>query len=64
MNDIFVSDYDYLKHEELLKVSNLRNKVLELINSTDIHEDLIELMLKPFEDILKHNGVNLIDRDF
>lgn len=64
MTDIFVSDYDYLEHDELLKVSNLRNKVLELINSTDIHEDLIELMLKPFEDILKYNGVNLNETDY
>lgn len=62
--EIFVSDYGYLEHEELLKVSNLRNKVLELINSTDIHEDLIELMLEPFEKILTHNGINLQETDY
>lgn len=62
--EINVSEYSYLEHEDLLKVSNLHGKILELIHSTDIHEDLIDFMLYPFERILTHNGINLQETDY
>lgn len=55
MNDI--------KIEDLMKVNDIRERILSLIHTTDLGEDIIELMLLPIENVLKNNGVNLSDYD-
>lgn len=52
-----------MKVEDLKKISEIREKILILIHSTDISENLIEDMLYPIEKILTDNGVNLKEVD-
>lgn len=60
-----LNNYEAIEYEDLKKVSFIYDKINNLICGTDsIHEDLIEYMLKPFEDILKHHGVNLSEQNF
>lgn len=49
--------------EDLQKVSECHDKIIDLIHSSNLHEDLIEYLLNPFEKILQHNGVNLLESD-
>ena len=49
---------------DLQKVFVCRDKILELIFSTNIHEDIIESLLRPFENLLESNGVNLQETDY
>ena len=46
-----------------MKVNDIRERILSLIHTTDLGEDIIELMLLPIENVLKNNGVNLSDYD-
>lgn len=50
--------------EDLQKVSECHDKVLSLIHGSNLHEDLIEYLLNPFEKILQHNGVNLQETEY
>ena len=66
-NDVSISFFDkYNKSElkDLHKVSESRERILMLIHSSDLHEDIIEYLLKPFEELLEYNGVNLLEDDF
>lgn len=54
---------DRLKIEDLKQVSEIHEKILGLIHSTDLGETLIEEMLAPVEKILTDNGVNLKEYD-
>ena len=61
---IFFNKYNESELKDLIKVSESREKILMLIHSTDLHEDIIEYLLKPFEELLKYNGVNISEQDF
>ncbi len=52
-----------IKIEDLMKLSELRCDVLQLIYSTDLSETLIEEILLPIERTLSDNGVNLKEKD-
>jgi hypothetical protein len=54
---------DKLKIEDLKQVSEIHEKILGIIYSTDLSETLIEEMLAPAEKILTDNGVNLKEYD-
>lgn len=51
------------KFEDLKKVGDLYNQLDDMIMTTDINEDLIEMMQKPLYDILKANGCDWEERD-
>ena len=51
------------KFEDLKKVGDLYNQLDDMIMTTDINEDLIEMMQKPLYAILKANGCNWEERD-
>jgi len=53
-----------LKIEDLKQVSEIHERILRLIHTTDLGETLIEEMLAPVEKILTDNGVNLKECDF
>lgn len=55
----FLFEQDNLKTKDLVKISKLREDILMLIHTTDLSEKIIEFLLYPFEEILKHNGVNI-----
>lgn len=60
-----LKNYDELDIKVLRKISFLHEKIEATFGiKDDIHEDIIEYMMKPFEDILKHHGINLSDQDF
>jgi hypothetical protein len=62
---IDLKNYEYMDIEDLKKISDIYDKVNDLIISTEtVHEDLIDYMLNPFEKILTHHGVNLQESDF
>jgi hypothetical protein len=64
-NNFSLNNYGKIEFKDLQKVSFIHDKIINVIHITDsIHEDIIEFMLKPFEDILKHHGVNLSETDF
>ena len=52
-----------ISQKDLIKISEIHDKALELIHSTDLNEDIIEMILKPLEDVLKENGINLKEND-
>jgi len=52
-----------IKIEDLKQVSEIHEKILGLIHTTDLSETLIEEMLAPVEKILTDNGVNLKEYD-
>lgn len=61
-NPFSLEKYSEIDFKDLQKVSFIYDKINDLICGTDsINEDIIEFMLKPFEEILKHHGVNLIE---
>ena len=60
----FFHNFAKPKIEDLQKVSEIREKILILIHTTDIHEDIIEHLLEPFENLLIYNGVNLQETDY
>lgn len=60
----FLFEQDNLKTKDLVKISKLREDILMLIHTTDLSEKIIEFLLYPFEEILKHNGVNISEQDF
>ena len=45
--------------KDLMKVSDIHERIEQLILSSEIHEDIIEYLLHPFETVLTENGVNL-----
>lgn len=60
-----LNNYHELDIKVLQKISFLLEKVETTFGIKDeIHEDIVEFMMKPFEDILKHHGVNLSEQDF
>jgi hypothetical protein len=60
-----LKNYSEIDFKDLQKVSFIYDKINDLICGTDsIHEDIIDFMLKPFEHILKHHGVNISETDF
>lgn len=64
-NPFSLEKYSEIDFKDLQKVSFIYDKINDLICGTDsINEDIIEFMLKPFEEILKHHGVNLIEQYF
>lgn len=64
-NPFSLEKYSKIDFKDLQKVSFIYDKINNLICGTDsINEDIIDFMLKPFEEILKHHGVNLIEQDF
>ena len=64
VSSIFFNKYNESELKDLIKVSEAREKILILIHSTDLHEDIIEYLLKPFEELLKYNGFNISEQDF
>ena len=50
--------------QDLMKVGDIHDKIEQLIFSTDLHEDIIEFLLHPFEVLLTKNGVNLNEDDY
>jgi hypothetical protein len=64
-NPFSLQKYSEIDFKDLQKVSFIYEKINDLICGTEsINEDIIDFMLKPFEEILKHHGVNLIEQDF
>lgn len=61
-NYIDLKKYEY-SIEDLKKVSAARERIKLIIYDTNLHEDLIENLLTPFERLLKHNGINLTESD-
>lgn len=64
VSSIFFDDYAKPEIEDLKKVLEAREIILDLINSTNLHECIIECLQKPFDDLLEYNGVNLSEQDF
>lgn len=63
-NKINLDDYEKPTIDDLKKVSECHDKVLDLIHRSELHEELIEYLLNPFEKLLEHNGVNLQETDY
>jgi len=66
LNIVMSSKISHLKiekFEDLKKVGDLYNQLDDMIMTTDINEDLIEMMQKPLYDILKANGCDWEERD-
>lgn len=61
-NYIDLKKYEY-SIEDLQKVSAARERIKQIIYDTNLHEDLFENLLYPFERLLKHNGINLTESD-
>jgi hypothetical protein len=59
-----LNKYDTLRFKDLKKVGNIHELLEQLICNKEIPEDIIEYMLKPIEDVLTHNGVNLQETDY
>jgi len=58
-------DYDYLDIKTLQKISSLLDKIQYAFGINDnIPEEIVDFLMKPFEEVLKHNGVNLSEQDF
>ncbi len=58
MKSLMPVDTDSLK-----TVSLAREMLLRLGYSKGVHEDIVNYMVKPLEDVLQQNGVNLNEDD-
>lgn len=52
-----------IKIEDLQQVHDIHTRIEELHSRTELDHDTIERLLKPFEDFLIENGVNLNEQD-
>jgi len=63
LHSVRLSLPDNLEFEDLKKIGDLYIQLDDMISTTDINEDLIEMMQKPLYAILKANGCDWEERD-
>jgi len=64
MEEFNLNKYHKSEYKDLQKISTAYERVKTILYNADFNEDIIDFILRPFEQVLEHNGVNLREENF
>ena len=64
MDKFDLTKYHRIDNKDLQKISTAYEKVKTILYNTNFNEDIIDFILRPFEEVLEHNGINLNEDNF